>query len=279
MQQASPGWYPDPDSTEESERYWNGLVWTNLRRAPQRSTTQLADDKGGRTGNAPPLPSSIGGRLTLIAGVAIAGATFLIATALVLAANGRSNRATSLATTTTSNPTSVDIISTTIDQPTTPPTQDPDPACSAAIEQFPSLADQFCSPEQLEQLGETPTSTLPPPSTVPTTTKEQRDAEVAAAAARRRERERQRAIDEYEEIYGPIGAGEITAAEFNAVQTGMTVDEVRSIIGAPGTVSSEGTIAGTTNLILSWTGVGAPGANAIVQFQNGRVITKAQAGL
>lgn len=72
----------------------------------------------------------------------------------------------------------------------------------------------------------------------------------------------------------------ITAAEFAAIQAGMTVAQVRGIVGGPGTVMAETTIAGFTGLVLGWTGEGGSlGANAIVQFQDGVVITKAQFGL
>ncbi len=71
----------------------------------------------------------------------------------------------------------------------------------------------------------------------------------------------------------------ITASEFAAIRTGMTVDQVRAVVGGSGEVLAETDIAGMKGLVLMWEGRGSIGANANVQFQDGRVIGKAQIGL
>jgi len=73
-----------------------------------------------------------------------------------------------------------------------------------------------------------------------------------------------------------IGGG-YRLAQFNQVTTGMSIGQVRSIMGDPGELSVDSSVAGYTGQIYTWTNAG--GGNMIVQFQNGQVITKAQAGL
>ena len=63
------------------------------------------------------------------------------------------------------------------------------------------------------------------------------------------------------------------------IQNGMSEDQVAQIVGSPGTISVDQTVAGYHGVIRTWDGVGGIGANTMVQFQNGKVITKAQAGL
>jgi len=73
-----------------------------------------------------------------------------------------------------------------------------------------------------------------------------------------------------------IGGG-YRLAQFNQVTTGMTVGQVRSIMGDSGELSVDSSVAGYSGQIYTWKNAG--GGNMIVQFQNGKVITKAQAGL
>lgn len=74
----------------------------------------------------------------------------------------------------------------------------------------------------------------------------------------------------------------ITLAEFDAIQTGMSYQEVFDIIGGRGTVFSEvdaGLGSEYYTVIYQWDGEGAVGANANVTFQGGTVTAKAQLGL
>lgn len=75
--------------------------------------------------------------------------------------------------------------------------------------------------------------------------------------------------------------GKITKAEFEAIESGMTYDEVVEIIGGPGEVMSESGNEGEAahTVMYSWDGVGQLGANANATFQGGELINKAQFGL
>ena len=72
----------------------------------------------------------------------------------------------------------------------------------------------------------------------------------------------------------------ITLEEYNQIETGMSYDEVKAIIGG-GEVSSETGKEGDDIhiVIYLWKGKGSTGANALITFSNGEVKTKAQAGL
>lgn len=73
----------------------------------------------------------------------------------------------------------------------------------------------------------------------------------------------------------------ITLEEFNKIQTGMTYEQVKEIIGSDGTLTSDVSIGDEKyhTQIYSWYGNTITGANANVTFQNGKVIGKAQVGL
>ncbi len=71
---------------------------------------------------------------------------------------------------------------------------------------------------------------------------------------------------------------EITLDEFNQIETGMTYDEVATIIGSDGTLSSESTFNDTTTQLYIWYGKNGI-ANANFTFQNDSLISKAQLGL
>jgi hypothetical protein len=71
----------------------------------------------------------------------------------------------------------------------------------------------------------------------------------------------------------------ISAAEFQAIQTGMTPEEVTAIVGSPGEVISENALAGTRTVMVQWQGESGFGANANAMFQNGKLIQKSQFGL
>lgn len=72
----------------------------------------------------------------------------------------------------------------------------------------------------------------------------------------------------------------ITAEKFNAIETGMTYDEVVNIIGSEGELSSQVDIGGDEykTEIYVWYGA-VTGSNANVTFQGGKVVAKAQLGL
>lgn len=74
----------------------------------------------------------------------------------------------------------------------------------------------------------------------------------------------------------------ISLEEFNAIQTGMNLQEVTDIVGSPGTMISEvdlGMGYEYRTVMFQWDGEGSLGANANVTFQGGEVISKAQFGL
>jgi hypothetical protein len=67
--------------------------------------------------------------------------------------------------------------------------------------------------------------------------------------------------------------------EFNRIETGMTYEQVVGIVGGPGEQLAHTEIAGYVGDVYMWHGEGGLGANSNVQFQNGKVIGKAQFGL
>lgn len=71
----------------------------------------------------------------------------------------------------------------------------------------------------------------------------------------------------------------ITYEEYTKIETGMTYDEVVEIIGSYGYELSRVDIAGYQTVSVGWDGHGSIGTNANVTFQNGVVVSKAQAGL
>lgn len=72
----------------------------------------------------------------------------------------------------------------------------------------------------------------------------------------------------------------MTSEKFNAIETGMTYDEVVNIVGSEGELSSQVDIGGDEykTEIYVWYGV-VPGSNANVTFQGGKVVAKAELGL
>ena len=70
----------------------------------------------------------------------------------------------------------------------------------------------------------------------------------------------------------------ITLDEFNAIETGMTYEEVVAIVGSEGTVMSEASVGDVTTTMYYWyadNGI----ANANVTISDGKVFAKAQVGL
>ena len=71
----------------------------------------------------------------------------------------------------------------------------------------------------------------------------------------------------------------ISKAEFEAIQTGMTYEEVVGIIGGEGELTSQVDVAGYETKMYMWKGEGSIGANANATFQNNSLSSKAQFGL
>lgn len=70
----------------------------------------------------------------------------------------------------------------------------------------------------------------------------------------------------------------ISFDEFQAIQTGMTYDEVVNIIGGEGELLSESSLAGYETKMYQWNGDNGF-SNANVTIQNNAVVSKAQFGL
>ena len=106
----------------------------------------------------------------------------------------------------------------------------------------------------------------------------------AAEAERRAEVERERLVavaraeqQQLENRLRAEDASTVTAAEYMAIQTGMSYREVIGIIGFPGEEISRADIAGYTTVMYQWTN--RNGSNMNAMFQNGALVTKAQFGL
>ncbi len=77
---------------------------------------------------------------------------------------------------------------------------------------------------------------------------------------------------------GSAGKGDgvlITFAQYKKLEVGMSVEEVINILGGEGEALSE-----TENTVVySYKGAAGDGSNAVIAFQSGKLLTKAQAGL
>lgn len=71
----------------------------------------------------------------------------------------------------------------------------------------------------------------------------------------------------------------ITMEEYNAIETGMSYDEVKEIVGSSGEISSQVESNSIKIVIVTWYGNGVAGSNANVTFTNNEVTGKAQVGL
>ncbi|MBD2177379.1 hypothetical protein H6F42_10695 [Pseudanabaena sp. FACHB-1998] len=69
----------------------------------------------------------------------------------------------------------------------------------------------------------------------------------------------------------------ITLEKFNRVQKGMTLDQVENVFGTSGKVIAENSSGDSLGKVYSWKN--PQGSNAIIEFKDGLVIAKAQAGL
>lgn len=77
---------------------------------------------------------------------------------------------------------------------------------------------------------------------------------------------------------GSAGRGDsvvITFAQYEKIEVGMTFDEVIDILGGEGEALSEA----ENMVVYNYKGVGDTGANAVLAFQGGKLLTKAQSGL
>lgn len=71
---------------------------------------------------------------------------------------------------------------------------------------------------------------------------------------------------------------EITLEEFYKIKNGMTYEEVKNIIGSSGTLTQETDYMGIKSHMITYEGRSV-GSNAIIMFENGKVISKTQVGL
>lgn len=85
------------------------------------------------------------------------------------------------------------------------------------------------------------------------------------------------------EVISDSGGVKITKAQFEAVETGMTEDEMFEILGGKGEIISDSDIGygeyEIKTVMYEYEGTGVVGANANFTVQNGKVVSKAQAGL
>lgn len=71
----------------------------------------------------------------------------------------------------------------------------------------------------------------------------------------------------------------VSYGDYGNIWNGMTERQALAALRCPGTIIAE-TESGSTRIkIVRWAGYGTPGANITVTFQNGRVASKANAGL
>ena len=75
----------------------------------------------------------------------------------------------------------------------------------------------------------------------------------------------------------------ITLEQYNAVETGISVEEMFAILGGEGTVISESTVGEgayqSTTVIYGYEGTNGWGASANFMIQNNKVVSKSQIGL
>lgn len=75
------------------------------------------------------------------------------------------------------------------------------------------------------------------------------------------------------------GGSGVTLANFQALETGMSYEEVVQILGSEGTEMSRTDLAGIVSVMYMWEGEGMLGANMNAMFQNGELMSKSQFGL
>ncbi|MBY0202787.1 hypothetical protein H7T88_06085 [Paenibacillus cucumis Kampfer et al. 2016] len=67
----------------------------------------------------------------------------------------------------------------------------------------------------------------------------------------------------------------ITFAQYEKLEVGMTVEEVINILGGEGEALSEA----ENMVVYNYKGTAGNGGNAVIAFQGGKLLTKAQSGL
>jgi len=71
----------------------------------------------------------------------------------------------------------------------------------------------------------------------------------------------------------------VSLNQFYALQTGMRYSTAHKLLGCNGTEMSRVSLGGYNTIMYAWKGDGMLGANMNAEFQNGRLIAKAQFGL
>ncbi|MFM7603107.1 MAG: hypothetical protein ACKO7R_18220 [Pseudanabaena sp.] len=69
----------------------------------------------------------------------------------------------------------------------------------------------------------------------------------------------------------------VTLEKFNRIQKGMTIEQVEKVFGKSGQVIAENNSNNSVGQVYSWKN--PQGSNAIIEFKDGQVVAKAQAGL
>ena len=75
----------------------------------------------------------------------------------------------------------------------------------------------------------------------------------------------------------PSSSQTVTLEKFNLIQKGMTIEQVEKLLGLSGKIIAETNSIDTVGQVYSWKN--SDGSNAIIEFKDGQVVAKAQAGL
>jgi hypothetical protein len=75
----------------------------------------------------------------------------------------------------------------------------------------------------------------------------------------------------------PSSTQTVTLEKFNLIQKGMNIEQVEKILGISGKIIAETNNIDTVGQVYSWKN--SDGSNAIIEFKDGQVVAKAQAGL